>query len=61
MSEIFAGNPGCDTQSRKKPYESPEIIELGNVSELTNYSVSVEVSGLKNSGENRGSGDSYEA
>lgn len=38
-------DPGTD--NRKKAYEAPELIELGTVSELTNYSVSVQVSARK--------------
>ena len=35
------------TITHKKPHEVPELIELGNVADLTNYSVSVQVSGIK--------------
>lgn len=31
------------TTDPKKAYEAPELIELGSVSELTNYDVSVKV------------------
>ncbi len=48
------------TTTQKKPYEAPGLIELGNMSRLTNYSVSVNVSNLKGSGENQGSGNGYE-
>ncbi len=63
-------DPSCfedkSAATKKKPYETPQLIELGNVVDLTNYSVSVHVSSVKNSGESQrshgqNSGDSYEA
>jgi hypothetical protein len=39
------------TNDRKKSYEAPELIELGTVSELTNYAVSVNVSIRKEGGD----------
>jgi hypothetical protein len=63
-------NPSCyddqsTTTTEKKPYEAPHLIELGNVSDLTNYNVSVHVSysrsGQPSANPDMGSGDSHEA
>ena len=33
----------CEDLERAKPYEPPKVTELGDIAELTNYDVSVQV------------------